>query len=479
MKSSRLCRIKRDFDAWAYSINWPQTSASLPLLGFASLTVEDIKFAYNAWCFLRLAMFYGTEQPKVLSKLVGCTPSMDIIHGGNRLFYMHAQVGGQLSVNKVKVALTPCHNDARPIQAFRWIDAAYRGGWGLSDVGENRGVEIVLGMENGMSEEVRSQCDHFLYISQYGSMGSLSMMSAMAIAVHLAFSARWGGSGSLDYFTPKKGHMPLSSDSSATLTPHALPHEKDLVHMSNADIKAVLAQRRSFYKLQLSVMVHNEFGDRNIGAIMRNANVFNCEEMIVLNRRKFNRRGAVGTQHLLTTTCHATLSDADCQARLQGYVLWLLHQYYPYLKIHAVPSHDSDATFLRHDDAHLQWWLKNRVHCLYKAHPASNDSESHCPQSSRASEDDWARLCEDEIFLDDEHSIMKAVKDTATHGYRGIMLVIPEEGTSPPIELVKCAQRLVHVVHPSRLAHEVQRGLNGALASAIALERLRTAIDNL
>ncbi|PWV09545.1 hypothetical protein C3747_78g136 [Trypanosoma cruzi] len=86
MKWSAVCLLKRDFDAWAYSINWPQRKSHLPLLGSVSLTVEDIKFAYNAWCLLRLAMFFGTGHPKILSPLVNTTPSMDIMYGGNRCF---------------------------------------------------------------------------------------------------------------------------------------------------------------------------------------------------------------------------------------------------------------------------------------------------------------------------------------------------------------------------------------------------------
>lgn len=45
--------------------------------------------------------------------------------------------------------------------------------------------------------------------------------------------------------------------------------------------------------------MYNQFGDRNIGAVMRNANVYNCELMLVLGRRRFNKRGALGTHHLL------------------------------------------------------------------------------------------------------------------------------------------------------------------------------------
>lgn len=481
MRLSHRCLIKRDFDAWAYNIYWPQKKAFLPLMGFASLTVEDIKFAYNAWCLLRLAMFYGAAHPKVLSPLVNCTPSMDIIHGGNRIFYMHSQVSTPLSQRKIKVALTPCHPGAQLLQSFPWETAAQQGGWGSTESDDNCGVEIILGMENGMSEEVRAGCDYCLYVPQYGSVGSLSMLSAMAIAVHLAFCARWMRRGTEvnERLVPFLGHMPLSSDANGTIAPCTLPHEKNLIHFSNEEIRALLAERRLQYRMQLSVMVYNEFGDRNIGAIMRNANVFNCEELIVLNRRKFNRRGAVGTHHVLTTTFHATLNDRSCQSRLQGYVLWLLHQYYPYLKVYgASPSNDNDndidvATFLRHDNIHLQRWLRCNGYQHNEAGPIANITASF------GTGDHWVHLIGKEVYLDDESSLVSAVKSAAAAGYRGIMLVVPEEGATLPLELVKESQRVVFIAHPNRLARDVQRGLNGALATAVALERLRTAIDNI
>ncbi|ESS66350.1 hypothetical protein TCDM_04965 [Trypanosoma cruzi Dm28c] len=468
MKWSAVCLLKRDFDAWAYSINWPQRKSLLPLLGSVSLTVEDIKFAYNAWCLLRLAMFFGTGHPKILSPLVNTTPSMDIIYGGNRLFYMHAEVGASLSRYKPKVALTPSHPDAQPLQSFPWRKVIREAGERRTDNEDcDGGVEIVLGMENGLSENVVSQCDYCLYIPQYGSIGSLSMISAMAIALHSAASAHVEQyMRDDDRVSPcsSRGHMPLSNGSLKVTKGNNLPHETNLLSLSNVEIAEILRARRMSYPMQLSVMVYNEFGDRNIGAIMRNANVFNCEQMIVLHRRKFNRRGALGTQHLIKTLFYSGVDDAQCQKSLEGYTIWLLYQYYPYLKIYEDPNGDEDATFIRPESTLFQEWLQC-IHGMNPDHPMMTFHASH--------------LIGTDVYLDDSDSVHAAVQHAANEGYRGIVLVVPEEGASFQREIVKKARRIAYVVHPDRLARKVQRGLNGALSSAIALERLRTAIDGL
>ncbi|RNF09297.1 putative SpoU type methylase [Trypanosoma rangeli] len=458
--------LKRDFDAWAYNIRWPQRKSFLPLLGVASLTVEDIKFAYNAWCLLRLAMFFGTGHPKILSPLVNTTPSMDIMYGGNRLFYMHADVGAPLSHRKPKVALTPCYPNAWPLQSFPWRSIfSAAGSRRTQDDAMDVGVEIVLGMENGLSASVVAECDYCLYIPQYGSIGSLSMMSAMAIALHSAASAHNNThTGDEEESLPValRGHMPQSHGASNETQQKDLPHEKNLLSLSNAEIVALLGARRLSYPMQLSVMVHNEFGDRNIGAIMRNANAFNCEQMIVLNRRKFNRRGAVGTQHLLQTTFYPAIDDIGCQQSLAGYTIWLLYQYYPYLKMYEDTNDDGGATFIRPGRPVFQAWFQGN-HRLNQEHPMMGCHASH--------------LRGKEVYLDNFDSVCSAVRDASNEGYRGIMLAVPEEGASFPCDIVRHAQRIAYVVHPDRLAREVQRGLNGALSSAIALERLRTAVD--
>ncbi|RDJ35556.1 MAG: TrmH family RNA methyltransferase [Crenarchaeota archaeon] len=44
-----------------------------------------------------------------------------------------------------------------------------------------------------------------------------------------------------------------------------------------------------------SVLVSNEFNDFNLGSVIRNANAFLAKEVIIFGRRKFDKRGTVGT----------------------------------------------------------------------------------------------------------------------------------------------------------------------------------------
>ena len=46
-----------------------------------------------------------------------------------------------------------------------------------------------------------------------------------------------------------------------------------------------------------SVMMEHWNGDFNIGTMIRNANAFNAEKVFYYGKRKYDRRGAVGTHH--------------------------------------------------------------------------------------------------------------------------------------------------------------------------------------
>lgn len=465
MRRTGVLRNALDFDAWAYHVHWPQTRRHLPLFPHASLAVEDIKFAYNAWSLLRLAMFFGTGHPKILSNMTNTTPSMDLQYGGNRLFFMHANVAQPLSPSRLKVALTPCHPNAVCIQQFQWASELAKSATESRD-----GVEIVLGMENGLSEAVTNACDRHVFIPQYGSIGSLSMLCALAIATHLAASSFAATDGGVHAPTeaampvPELGHMPLSAATSQEKGTR--PHEADMLHMSNTDIKQLLAARRERYPLQIAVVMHNELADRNIGAVMRNANAFNCEKLILVNRRKFNRRGAVGTHHLLDMHHCDTVHDASFAAHTAEYDMWLVYPYYPYLKVYGDEANSTGAaagTFLRPTDPRLAEWLSTN-HSLTEGHLLC---QSH------------PHLLGSGVFLDDPASLQRAVRQVALRGKKGILLVVPEEGTTVVPQLAALCSRVLFNTHPSRLALEVQRGLNPALATAVALERLRTMIDSL
>lgn len=66
-----------------------------------------------------------------------------------------------------------------------------------------------------------------------------------------------------------------------------------------------------------SVLITNEFHDFNIGSVIRNANAFCAKEVIVYGRKKFDRRGTVGS-HLYTDLKHVKFTD---ELDLEGKIL--------------------------------------------------------------------------------------------------------------------------------------------------------------
>lgn len=480
-QSHSFPRGKYDFDAWGYNINWPQHRSALPLLGKCSVAVEDIKFAFNAWMLLRLCMFYGLPHPTILSNLRHTTPSMDIADRGNRLFYMHSHVGASLrhgeSANKIKVALTPSHPRAISIEDFPWKTASQE---------RPHGIELVLGMENGMSEAVSAQCDYHVYIPQYGSIGSLSMLSALSIAVHHAHmhlvpvDTSVGGittsSSASTFVRPSTiggGQQPSSSVYAPPRTRR--PHDPKWDNLSNEELRSALGDIRASYPMKLSVLVRNEIADRNIGATVRNANVFNCDEVLLFNRKKFSMRGTVGTHHYTPVRFFETRADVVREEGLLDKAeVWLLQSHYPYLQNFYHPPRPASwiegkkgrrpsfETFIRPEDSGLAWW-------------ASHVDPLHTP--GHPLRDHLVNLdvdgCNAEVFLDSNESILAALERARQRGCKGIILACPEEGTTPHPELASLATRIAHIVHPSRLSIATQRGLSPALKTAPALERIR------
>ncbi|KAG5477891.1 hypothetical protein LSCM1_05193 [Leishmania martiniquensis] len=463
-----LCNLKRlvhkDFDAWGYHIQWPQNQVLSPLTGKLSFAVEDIKFAYNAWSLLRLAMFFGVHHPKILSNMTKTTPSMDIMLSGNRLFFMHSRVNANLSRSKFRVALTPNHPHALPVQHL--VQLAH---CRLSKP-QPAGIELVLGMENGLSQKVVDACDVCTFIPQYGSIGSLSMLSALAIAAHAVLRGAVKTGSNTSHLSnsvvcTSQGHMPQSNSSAQEK--NALPHKKDLLDCSNIAIKALLKDRRRGYSLQLSLLIYNELGDRNIGAVIRNANAFNCEYVAIVNRRRFNRRGTLGTEKVQDIYFFKTLQEQQARRLLEGYEIWLLYPYYPNLLVHTNGPEGGDpdrsSTFLRHEDPILQAWGASQHH-LTSEHPLTLR---------------FPHLSKHAVFLDDDSSLTCCIQDVKRKNLRGILLAVPEEGSSPHPSLCELSRRVVYVTSPSFLPQQTQRGLNPALSTAVALERLRSAADGL
>ncbi len=71
--------------------------------------------------------------------------------------------------------------------------------------------------------------------------------------------------------------------------------------------EAIKADLRTKHN-NFSVLITNYFNDFNIGTVIRNANAFCAKEVLILGRRKYDRRGTVGT-HLYMDMKHVRHVD--------------------------------------------------------------------------------------------------------------------------------------------------------------------------
>ena len=83
------------------------------------------------------------------------------------------------------------------------------------------------------------------------------------------------------------------------------------------DIVADLAGRQHPFH----VAVENWRHDRNIGAVVRNANAFGAAGVHIIGRRRWNRRGAMATDRYLTVHHHATFDHFGAWAADEGLTL--------------------------------------------------------------------------------------------------------------------------------------------------------------
>lgn len=64
-------------------------------------------------------------------------------------------------------------------------------------------------------------------------------------------------------------------------------------------------------KFPFGVLVEHLQGDFNFGSIIRNANAFGAQQVFYLGKKKWDRRGAVGTHHYINVTYLDSLSEVE------------------------------------------------------------------------------------------------------------------------------------------------------------------------
>lgn len=72
----------------------------------------------------------------------------------------------------------------------------------------------------------------------------------------------------------------------------------DMKELSVEEIQAIVQEQ----SLPATVAMHNVSGNLNLGSIIRTANFLGFEEVLYYGRRKWDKRGAVGTYHYTKLT---------------------------------------------------------------------------------------------------------------------------------------------------------------------------------
>ena len=133
----------------------------------------------------------------------------------------------------------------------------------ISDISWEPHDQLVVGREHGLDEASVAACDSFATIPQYGHVGSLNMVCALAIGAH-------------------------------AMTARGLPSSLGLDNVN------------------ISLLWCHTHGDPSLGPIVRNADAFGVHTVFVVGRRRrYNRRGTMGG-HRHTTVAHVdSVSGVD------------------------------------------------------------------------------------------------------------------------------------------------------------------------
>ncbi|CCW62821.1 unnamed protein product [Phytomonas sp. EM1] len=276
----------------------------------------------------------------------------------------------------------------------------------------------------------------------------------------------------------------------------------------------------------LSVLYENDFDQRNFGGVIRNANAFLVDHVFYIGRRKFNVVGSVGSYHYTPPTFLGPMPEAE-------------------------PVEDFAETLRRHVEAAYgavappRFWFLDCGHgflytadfCGYKSSPRDvvdpgssterdilygydNHPEDDGMMRARTNIGETNQVCAsdpsrssleslrwyfDRIFerrhvvslCDREADILKSAGrniDGDQHVGpplgRPIVLVVPQEGKLPHIEVLQLCEHIVTLVpfnesgkasmHLDRTkdmtANSVSRGLPIQVASGIALQRLSAVL---
>jgi len=262
------------------------------------------------------------------------------------------------------------------------------------------------------------------------------------------------------------------------------------------------------HRFGLSVLLENEYDQRSMGGILRNANAFLVDEVCYLGRRKCNRVGAVGSYHYTpprylgesfrtvkekeeeeeggdgVATKIARVLDADFagggaqRAHIVRLATWSMTMRQKTELICGGPA---------------RWWLLDCGHGRMYAEdfralkeelqqqqqrPSATASSIRYPAPHQSSPESlqWymSKISDPEAVLSlcaEEHVLREAAGD-------GVVLVVPQEGKLPDISLLMQCERILTVLPRGAQEEDgaTTPGLSTQVASAIAMQRLSSVL---
>lgn len=100
----------------------------------------------------------------------------------------------------------------------------------------------------------------------------------------------------------------------------------DLKSLSVEEIREINLQN----SIPAAIAMHNVYGNLNLGSIIRTANFLGFKEVLYFGRRKWDRRGAVGTYHYTNVEYFDDESEFLSAIRNRNYNLVALENNVPY-----------------------------------------------------------------------------------------------------------------------------------------------------
>lgn len=125
--------------------------------------------------------------------------------------------------------------------------------------------------------------------------------------------------------TDKSNYQKLANDDIGVSISHRNVHDH-LKGESIEDLRAMCDEDR----LPFGVCVLNVTGELNVGTIVRNALLSGAERVAILGRRKYDKRGTVGSEHYVEVERIAALEDDGITIKADVFWDWIeKNQYTP------------------------------------------------------------------------------------------------------------------------------------------------------